>query len=293
METFPEVDVIRWDADSYHIQCPFCEAVHVHGVNWSAGKLRDAHCEKRGSYSCCFPMNDQGEVAYEIDKRRGQYTNICVSHDSDTEDDDDVNHLASELAQKATVAAQEEDIDEDSREVVTIVPGRGIEQKRIFGALSDCVTGDTTAVRRYLETSSEANLFVRGRDYMGKTTLIIAAAEQTSEMVLLLIKHKAEVNAIDNHGRSALMEAALFGWIDNVKVLLQHNADRNIRDGDNRLAIDLARDHCRNRRERYRRGYIEDTFKRDIDRQEIVRLLGGENQKSKIVFGSPPTLSPS
>lgn len=40
-----------------------------------------------------------------------------------------------------------------------------------------------------------------------------------------------------------------------------------------------------------RLGYIEDTFKRDIDRQEIVRLLSGENQKSKIVFGSPPTLS--
>lgn len=153
-------------------------------------------------------------------------------HDSDTEDDDDVDHLAIELAQKATVVAQEEetyaDIDEDLREVVTIVPGRGIEQKRIFGALSDCVTGDTTAVQRYLETSSEANLFVQGRDYMGKTALIIAAAEQTSEMVSLLIKHKAEVNAIDNHGRSALMEAALFGWIDNVKVLLQHNADRNI-----------------------------------------------------------------
>lgn len=66
-------------------------------------------------------------------------------------------------------------------------------------------------------------------------------------MVLLLIKHGAEVNAVDNHGRSALMEAALFGWVDNVKVLLQHSADRSIRDGENQLAIDLARDHYRNR----------------------------------------------
>lgn len=314
MKTFPEADVIWWDADSYYyIQCPFCEGVHRHGINWNADKLRYSHCQEGESYLCCFPMNDQGEVAYEIDKRRGRYTNICVSHDSDTEDDNDVDHLAIELAQKATVAVQKEetyaDIDKDSREVVTIVPGHGIdpfEQKRILEPISDCVTGDTKAVRRYLETSSEANLFVRGRDSMGKTTLISAAAEQTSEMVSLLIEYEAEVNAVDNYGRSALMEAALFGWVDNVKVLLQHNAERSIRDDHNRQAIDLARDHYRNRRERYvrtrggfnsplnqRLGYIEDTFKRDIDRQEIVRLLSGENRKSKIVFGSPPTLSQS
>lgn len=311
MKTFPEADVIWWNADSYYVRCPFCEAVHCHGVNWSADRLRYSHCEEGESYLCCFPMNDQGEVAYEIDKRRGRHSNICVSHDSDTEDDDDVNHLATELALKAIVAVQKEEtyrnIHEDSREVVTIDPGHGIEpfeQKSILQPISDCVTGDTRAVQRYLETSNEVQLFVQGRDSMGKTTLISAAAEQASDMVSLLIEHEADVNAVDNHGRSALMEAALFGWVDNVKVLLQHNADRSIRDDNNRLAIDLAGNHYRNRRERYVRtrgglssplnqqlGYMEDTFKRDIDRQEIVRLLSGENRKSKIVFGSPPTLS--
>lgn len=72
------------------------------------------------------------------------------------------------------------------------------------------------------------------------------------------------------------------------------------------MAIDFARDHYKNRRERYERtggnlisssnrlpGRHEDTFKRDIDRQDIVRLFSGENRKSKIVFGSPPTLSGS
>lgn len=264
------------------------------------------------SYLCCFPINDQGEVAYEIDKRRGRFTNICVSHDSDTEeDDDDVGHLAIELAQKATIAAQRKEIYaniyEDSKEVVTIDPGHGIEpfqQKRILGPISDCIKGDTKAVQNYLETSSDAQLFVRGRHSDGKTTLIIAATCQSSMMLSLLIKHGAEVNTADHDGRTALMEAALFGWVDNVKVLLQHNADKNIRDGKNRLAVDFAQDHHKNRREIYERaggklsssskqrlGYIEDTFRRDIDRQEIVRLLSGENRKSKIVFGSPPALS--
>ncbi|OOF90491.1 hypothetical protein ASPCADRAFT_211962 [Aspergillus carbonarius ITEM 5010] len=316
MKVFPEADVIWWNANSYYIQCPFCESVHCHGVNWKANKLRWSHCEKMESYLCCFPLNDQGEVAYEIDKRRGRYINICVAHDRDTEyyggndddataddtgneDDKEVNRLAIDLARKATIAAQREEtyasILGDSKELVT---------KRIFWPISDCVNGDTRKVQRYLETSTEATLFVRGRHSDGKTTLISAAAEQSSEMISLLIKHGAEVNAVDNYGRSALMEAALFGRLDNVKVLLEHNADRYTKDDKNRLAIDFAREHHKNRQERYERvggdltsssnrrlGYVEDTFKRDIDRREIVRLLGGENRKSKIVFGSPPTLS--
>ncbi|CEL11794.1 hypothetical protein ASPCAL14890 [Aspergillus calidoustus] len=128
MKVFPEADVIWWNANSYYIQCPFCESVHCHGVNWKANKLRYSHCERMESYLCCFPLNDRGEVAYEIGKRRGRYINICIAHDRNTEyeygngddadtddtgdeddeDDEDVNRLAIELAQKATIAAQRE-----------------------------------------------------------------------------------------------------------------------------------------------------------------------------------------
>ncbi|KAF3028194.1 hypothetical protein E8E15_009743 [Penicillium rubens] len=256
-------------------------------------------------------MNHQGEVAYEIDKRQGRYTNVCVSHGSDSQGDDDVDRLATELAQKAMVAAQREEtyasIDKDSKEEVTKDPGYGIEkfkQKRILTPISDCAIRDVKAVQKYLDSSSEAQLFVRGRHSDGQTTLIIAARGQSPAMVSLLIKHGADVNAVDNNGRTALMEAALFGWVDNVKVLLKHNADKTIRDGENRLAIELARDHYKNREERYvraggdltsssnrRPAYVEDTFRRDIDRNEIVILLGGEKQKSNIAFGRPPTLS--
>lgn len=312
MEAYPEADVLWWNANDFYIQCPFCDEVHRHGnMNRMEGKefkLRISHCEKMETYLCCFPFNDHGEVAYEIDKRRGRYTNICVSRDSDREDEDDVDRLANELAQKANIAVQREEnhasILEDSKEVVTIDLGdESFEQKRVLGSISDCVTGNVKAVQKYLETSTEAQLFVRGRHDDSRTTLISAASEQSSEMVSLLIKHGAEVNAIDDKGRTALMEAALFGRVGNVKILLNNGADKDIRDGENRPAIDFARDCYRNRRERYGRtggglmvsshrrpGYLEDTFQRDIDRQEIVRLLGGENRKSKITFGRPPTL---
>ena len=310
VDTFPAADIIWWNANNYYIQCPFCNGVHHHGINWEKDKedkwifhqLRHSHCMMRmKSYRSCFPMNHQGGVAYEIDKRQGRYTNICVSHGSDSQVDDDVDRLATELAQKAMVAAQREEIyasiDKDSKEEVTKDPGHGKErskQKRIFISISDCSVGDVKAVQKYLDGSSEAQLFVRGRDSNGQTTLFISARGQSSAMVSLLIKHGADVNAVDNNGRTALMEAALFGWVDNVKVLLGHNADKTIRDGENRLAIDLARDHYKNREERYvraggqRPAYIEDTFRRDIDRKEIVLLLGGENRKSTLLLGGLP-----
>ena len=41
-------------------------------------------------------------------------------------------------------------------------------------------------------------------------------------MASLLMQHGANVDSVDNYGRSALMEVALFGRVDNVKVLLGH-----------------------------------------------------------------------
>jgi uroporphyrinogen-III synthase len=77
---------------------------------------------------------------------------------------------------------------------------------------------DQDRQEEYLETSSEAQLFIRGWHADGKTALIITAAEQSPEMVSLLLEHGAEINTVDSYGWSLLMEAALFGRIDNVEV---------------------------------------------------------------------------
>jgi hypothetical protein len=47
----------------------------------------------------------------------------------------------------------------------------------ISPSLAIGLNGHIRAVQRYLETSPEATLFVRGRHFDGKTTLISAAAE--------------------------------------------------------------------------------------------------------------------
>lgn len=73
-------------------------------------------------------------------------------------------------------------------------------------------------------------------------------------MVSLLLQHGADANAINNDGRSALMEAALWGRIESVKALLKAQADKRLRDQIGLLAIDLAQPARKNEKERYRRS---------------------------------------
>ncbi|KAL2817967.1 hypothetical protein BDW59DRAFT_175290 [Aspergillus cavernicola] len=279
MSHHPEADVLWWNAHSYYVLYPHCEEVHRHCVNWDGPMTRVPHCGNSETYLCCFPFNTHGQAAYEIDKRHRRYVNICApSHD----DTDEVDLLARALAANARITMTDNadrgendpDIQRDSREVITIGlkdPLGSITQKKIGVAIGDCVDGRT--------------------------------AELSSTMVALLLERGARVNAVNHDGRSPLMQASLWGRLENVKLLLGNGADKDIRDNDNRLAIDLAQPIRKNRCERYTRlggeispagrspPLLEDTFKRDIDRERIVRLLGGENRKSKIVHGSPPTVA--
>lgn len=306
----PEADVLWWDAQFYYVRCPHCEGIHRHSMNWNRSKLRVPHCENSEKYICHFPINDQGKVAYEIDKKRARYVNICTSCDTDP---DEINSLSHEFESVVTIGkeaqsgAKDPDIHHDSQEMVTIDLENGIEpfeQKRILFAISNCVTGRTEAVREYLDSSVEAHIFLNGRDSGGNTTLINAAAEESLSMVSMLLKRGAKVNVVNQNGRSALMEAALWGRLDSVKLLLEYGADKSLRDNEKWSAVDLARPTQKNRRERYVRAggeispgpinrepvRLENTFKRDNDRQGIVRFLGGEDRKSRTVYGSPLTL---
>ncbi|OJJ71085.1 hypothetical protein ASPBRDRAFT_55733 [Aspergillus brasiliensis CBS 101740] len=275
-----EADVIWQNSSCFCVRCPFCEGVHRHGINWKAGSA---------TYLCCFPIIDQDEVMYGMDKKRGRYVNICISTSSDTENDNDgdVDQLATDLAESTAITAVGKetclDIMEDAIEVVTVNFGDGIEpfeQKTIVHAIGDCIAGNTGALRIYLETSSEAQLFVRGRfPFNGETTLICAASRHTPEMLSLLIEYGADVDAVDIRGRSALMEAALFGQVENIKVLLKCGADTKIRDVNTRQAVCFAQDHQEVREERY-------------DRTDVrIRLLCRETQDLDTTFGKPPTLS--
>ena len=180
----------------------------------------------------------------------------------------------------------------DSREfeTITLPNSDTFEQKRILSAISDCILGNLHATSQYLSTSAEAKLFLHGKNETGNTTLVMAAAERSYEMVSLLLQHGADANATNHDGRTALMEAALWGRVESVEALLNANADKRLRDHEVRCAMDLAKPARENEKERYRRAphaAAESVPKRDRDRRHIVVLLGDSNSEKQYRYTGP------
>lgn len=306
----PQVDVIWWNAESVCVRCPCCEKTNRHGFSSYASQKRLSHCGSGQSYQFAFPIDEKTQrVAYEIDKSKARFVNVCTLKELE-QDLGEEDQLANQFfattisSSSSTGAGSDENMYKAAEETVTVDLGEGrtFEQKTIDFAVSDCVTGRAGAVQNFLDISPDAAIFLRGRDYSGDTTIIMASCEKNSDMVSLLLDRGADVNAVNTKGRSALMEAALWGRLENAKILIRNGADRNLRDSKKRTAADLAQPTRENRNERQLRAgggfgrparepiYKEDTFGRNADRREILRLLtDNKNIKHKTVYGDAPT----
>lgn len=298
----PKIYVLRWDSSRVTVKCPYCEELHRHGVE-NPGK-RVSHCAgPGGQYEFIFPIDENsGLVGYEIDKRRACFVNSSLQADY-TDDNlhssnSDEDELADSFRSAMRISGTEPkpgpilNLYDDAREMETIpiFDGDTFEQKKILFAISNCIFGKLGAVSQYLETSTEAKLFLHGKDKTGNTTLIMAAAEQSDEMVSLLLQKGADVDAANNDGRTALMEAALWGRLRSVKALLESNASKSAKDCHGRSAIDLAQPTRRNEKERYSRSSLaaaDNVPERDSDRRHIAILLGDSNAEKRHAYTRP------
>jgi len=103
--------------------------------------------------------------------------------------------------------------------------------------------GFSEIVRRLLDAGVDAK-FRYGNDL---TALMWAAGHEdgvgvraAESVVDLLLSHGAQIDAVDDRGRTALMMAAELGHAEAVGVLIGRGADQTVRDKSGNTALDLA-----------------------------------------------------
>jgi len=97
--------------------------------------------------------------------------------------------------------------------------------------------GDVEKVKKLLEEGADVN----AKDFLGFTSLHLAASNGHFNVVKLLIEKGADVNAKVRGGSTPLHLAASNGHFNVVKLLLEHGSDPDIKNIWGNTAIDLAR----------------------------------------------------
>ncbi|MCJ1384321.1 hypothetical protein MMC17_007437 [Xylographa soralifera] len=161
--------------------------------------------------------------------------------------------------------------------------------------------GKTAVVKRLLEAGAKTE--ARRKSDQCETPLLYAAWFLGKEEILdLLLKHKANIEAKDLSGRTALIRAACRGYEYNVKILLEHGANIDAQDSSGGTAIMRAVDHGHKSmlrllaakganvrtRDRYRRTLLHSAAKNERTSVviDIIRLgveinaVGSENESA-------------
>ncbi|KFZ25422.1 hypothetical protein V502_00098, partial [Pseudogymnoascus sp. VKM F-4520 (FW-2644)] len=108
--------------------------------------------------------------------------------------------------------------------------------------LSDCVNNEYFLCKHKLETSKQLEMLVKGKDSCsGKTALSFVSEEGHLEIAKLLCDHGAELESVDNDGRTPLMLAILHGHGQTALYLAWLGASLFVKDKDGTTLIQTAK----------------------------------------------------
>jgi ankyrin repeat protein len=118
--------------------------------------------------------------------------------------------------------------------------GRGYKNRKLIDTAG---TRDIELAQGLLEEGADVN----ARDNDGRTALMEACDAGFLDVVKLLLQKGAEVNAQDRYGWTALMEASYKGHLPVVTLLLEKKADVNARGkaGETALALASKKSHSK------------------------------------------------
>lgn len=138
-----------WDNQNMHILCPWCNEIHRHDFDGDYSSLHLAHCNReRNSKLRYHEYEIQFPDSYEIDKDNLRFVagGAHVLNDNNDVPEDEADRLRAKFREP----------------IETVIISKDTPTKKIVSVASQMVQGNTKYVREYLESSSEAEIFLHG-----------------------------------------------------------------------------------------------------------------------------------
>ena len=285
--------VLRWNREWVLVRCPFCGETHRHRFEgFTSGEEIRSPCSSLAGtkllYLFEFPFekgtdNRPDVVKFEIrkhwresegkERKDGRWyvavdlEEACSSDDESDESGhkDGVDELSNSNQPKVNV--------KDTSNMTASDPPAALEDKPKI-VLPKVTERDGPTDMASKSTYQEAGQMSKDSGDEGNTPLILASAKDDLGTLLSLLEQGTPVNISNNKGRTALMEAALWGRVKNVHVLLSFGAETKIEDLSGRTELSFAQPNKRSRKEREKRGHLADnTLDADTRRRIIIKLL--------------------
>jgi hypothetical protein len=291
MEALPAALVLCWSARTLQVKCPFCLSPHEHGVGELPRDMqRTAGCRiSRGrSYRILYPDEESDftvPFGWELDKEESMvYT---VTHQGRLCDPLSLSYQPRRLLDKHRnssrpdendkVAANDEVAIADSLNNMRLSDSEELDNSwrdfmndqsfRYDCYLSACLLNDMEqleALFRQYPEDSYANVV----DDEGNNGILRAAADDARlDTVKWLEQKGVSIDQRNYYGRTALMEAALWGRLETVQFLIDRGASIYAEDANGHRAADFAADSERNEEERISRASDTGMVRPDANRK--------------------------
>ncbi|KAF2762481.1 ankyrin [Pseudovirgaria hyperparasitica] len=292
--------VLWWNASSFRVLCPFCLDSHGHGLTEHSRRRRErrsADCiDVSGgkSYRIVWPDeidnltdargNPPRRLLEEYESLHGVYFDDPEEYRNGKSEPgpDGTDAITESLARTTLSDSQGSDPrqHEPDRYRCFTDPMADPNLRRKF-YVSFCAQGDTQKLDNHFRMYPDDD-FASYVNIQGANGVILAAAEENGlQTVELLTERGMPIDRIDHYGRTALMEAALWGRFETVDFLVNNGADVLSMDANGHRASDLAAVAERNDAERIERANGMMTVRTDSNRQRarIHALLCRKEQE--------------
>ncbi|KAL7923122.1 hypothetical protein ACQKWADRAFT_291272 [Trichoderma austrokoningii] len=304
MEALPTALVLCWSTWTLRVKCPFCLDSHNHGIGELPRGMqrRSADCydiSGSQSYRLLYPDEDSDltvPFGWELDQEDGViYT---VTHQGRLCDSLSPRSQPRRLLDEHQNRNWSDPAATDELAIVDSLNSMGLSDSEerdnqpthpddVWGELmndpsfrSGCyISACCLKDRKQLEAlfrEYPKDSFANAVDREGNNGILLAAAEDAGlETVKWLKQRGVSIDQENHYGRTALMEAALWGRLETVKFLIESRASIYAKDANGHRAADFAADSERNEEERISRtnNIVIERPDANRKRRQILALL--------------------